>query len=95
MSPCNYVTRVSPMRNQRGSDPRAVVTNWSRGIMGSMGREAGVREDRSGSSRVLSVVAGGRIVDVVVNVVVVVAVVGVMKNPRGPSEALRRVTSRN
>ena len=84
------------MRNQRGSDPRAVVTNWSRGIMGSMGREAGVREDRSGSSSVLSVVAGGRIVDVVVNVVVVVvAVVGVMKNPRGPREALRRVTSRN
>ena len=81
------------MRNQRGSDPRAVVTSWSRGIMGSMGREAGVREDRSGSSSVLSVVAGGRIVDVVVNVVV--AVVGVMKNPRGPSEALRRVTSRN
>ena len=83
------------MRNQRGSDPRAVVTSWSRGIMGSMGREAGVREDKSGSSTVLRVVAGGRIVVVVVNVVVVVAVVGVMKNPRGPSVALRSVTSRN
>ena len=65
--------------------------------MGSMGREAGAKEERSGSSgssSVLNVVAGG-IVDVV-NIVVVVADVGaVMKNPRGPSEALLRVTSRN
>ena len=84
------------MRNQRGSDPRAVVTSWSRGIIGNMGREAGDREDRSGNSSVLRVVAGdiGLIVVVVSAVVVVVAVV-VGTNPRGPRDALRRVTSRN
>ena len=83
------------MRNQRGSDPRAVVTSWSRGIIGNM-REAGDREDRSGNSSVLRVVAGdiGLIVVVVSAVVVVVAVV-VGTNPRGPRDALRRVTSRN
>ena len=83
------------MRNQRGSDPRAVVTSPSRGIMGSM-REAGDREDRSGNSSVLRVVTGeiGLIVVAVVNAVVVVAVV-VGTNPRGPRDALRRVTSRN
>ena len=82
------------MRNQRGSDPRAVVTSWSRGIIGNM-REAGDREDRSGNSSVLRVVAGdiGLIVVVVSAVVVVAVVVGT--NPRGPRDALRRVTSRN
>ena len=78
------------MRNQRGSDPRAVVTSPSRGIMGSM-REAGDREDRSGNSSVLRVVAGD--IGLIVNVVVVADVVGT--NPRGPRDALRRVTSRN
>ena len=82
------------MRNQRGSDPRAVLTSPSRGIMGSM-REAGDREDRSGNSSVLRVVAGDiELIVVVVSAVVVVAVV-VGTNPRGPRDALRRVTSRN
>ena len=76
------------MRNQRGSDPRAVATSCSRGIMGNIGRLGSVTEDKSS---VLRVVAGD--IELIIVVVVVAVVVVVGTNPRGPRVALRRVTS--
>ena len=92
----NALMTLSPSRNHRGSDPRAELTSPSRGMLGMTGREAGAREDRSGSSSVLGVVPGElKLIVAVVNVVVVAVDVEVRENPRGPREALLRVTSRN
>ena len=94
----NALMSLSPSRNHRGSDPRAELTSPSRGMLGmtGRGREAGAREDRSGSSSVLGVVPGElKLIVAVVNVVVVAVDVEVRENPRGPREALLRVTSRN
>ena len=83
------------MRNQRGSDPRAVTTSCSRGIMGNIGRLGRVTEDKSSVLRVVPGDIELVIVVVLVNNVVVAVVVVVGTNPRGPSVALRRVTSEN